>query len=42
MAKIQAIYKSIPAIDTYITLIETPIANNALSLFNFKAMAGAK
>lgn len=36
MAKIQAIYKSIPAIDTYITLIGTPITNNALSFLILK------
>ena len=36
MAKIQAIYKSIPAIDTYITLIGTPITNNAMSFLILK------
>ncbi len=36
MAKIQAIYKTIPAIDTYITLIGMPMTNNALSFLILK------
>jgi multidrug efflux pump len=36
MAKIQAIYKSTPAIDTYITLIGMPITHNALSFLILK------
>lgn len=36
MAKIQAIYKTIPAIDTYITLIGMPITNNAMSFLILK------
>lgn len=36
MAKIQAIYKTIPAIDTTITLIGMPMTNNALSFLILK------
>jgi multidrug efflux pump len=36
MAKIQAIYQSTPAINTYITLIGMPITNNALSFLILK------
>lgn len=36
MAKILAIYKSTPEIDTYISLIGTPITNNALSFLILK------
>lgn len=36
MAKIQAIYKSTPEIETYITLIGMPITNNALSFLILK------
>ncbi len=36
MAKIQAIYKTIPAIDTYITLIGMPMTNSALSFLILK------
>jgi hydrophobe/amphiphile efflux-1 (HAE1) family protein len=36
MAKIQAIYKSTPEIDTYISLIGMPLTNNALSFLILK------
>jgi multidrug efflux pump len=36
MAKIQAIYKSMPEIDTFISLIGNPITNNALSFLILK------
>lgn len=36
MNKIQTIYKSIPAIDTFITLIGMPITNNAMSFLILK------
>lgn len=36
MAKIQAIYKTIPAIDNYVTLIGTSISNNAVSFLILK------